>query len=395
MSSLDFFISRYGEEEGRNRYVARGAKISKSRKCEPWACFIRAPDVIATLEHMEVTENHKELVNNFFSQRPWKKHRHLSKMLAIWITQGIVDWENRYAKLLEIGITKQVREAFILRFGETLGDRKFEESCHARTAHFMNKTEYWISRGLTESQAQEKVKDIQRYRNAKAQDARQRNLPKWKEENPRCIEYWLARDLTFEQAQKMLSLYQTRNLPYFIEKYGADLGPIKYQESVCRRQQTWLTKDKIEHAMATTPIAYNPNGMEMRAIKSFLAYNGIDTKHCKFGSPKNQFWQMIPGTGFRRYDLAVFADESHEQLKLILEFHGPAHINFSEYTDAMKDVPITINGKHLWNLGTYGEAYNNDMIKRQHILKHYPNVIYLVMWSQDLQEKRLGIDELQ
>jgi hypothetical protein len=60
----------------------------------------------------------------------------------------------------------------------------------------------------------------------------------------------------------------------------------------------------------------------------------------------------------------------------------------------MKYKTISVNGKELEHLGTYGNVYQNDMAKRMHIINNYPNVKYCVMWVNDLTEKRFKIEQL-
>lgn len=122
--------------------------------------------------------------------------------------------------------------------------------------------------------------------------------------------------------------------------------------------------------------------------------NNINPARCMFGSPKNQFIQLIPNLGYRRYDLAVFSDETLANLEIILEYHGPGHINFSDYHPLLENEYITINGKKLLHLGTYSTAYKNDLAKKTFIQDNYPGVKYIVMWYDDLKNKRFKIDEL-
>jgi hypothetical protein len=130
----------------------------------------------------------------------------------------------------------------------------------------------------------------------------------------------------------------------------------------------------------------------MQAVNLFIKQNKIDPEKCMFGSPDSQFYQWIPDVGFRRYDLAVFSDASKTELKIIMEFHGPGHINFSDYSPAMKNQTIiSKSGKELPHLGTYGKSYTNDYIKRKHILEKYNSVQYCVYWVEDLKNKNLRI----
>ena len=171
-------------------------------------------------------------------------------------------------------------------------------------------------------------------------------------------------------------------------------GEQKFLDSKNRRKKTWESKDLIDHGRRAVPKTYNPAGQEMQAIYGFLDANNIPQINCKFGSPKEQFWQYIPTVGYRRYDLAVFSDATQQQLKYIMEFHGPGHINFSDFAPELEHEQITVNGKKLAYLGTYGQSYHNDFHKKHHIVDNFPEVVYIVMWVDDLKNRRFKINEL-
>ena len=172
------------------------------------------------------------------------------------------------------------------------------------------------------------------------------------------------------------------------------MADAKFTEARNKRKETWETKDKVEHARKATPKTFNPAGQEMQAVLGFISANNIPIENCSFGPPNQQFWQHIPNLGFRRYDLAVFTNSSKTVLKYIVEYHGPGHINFSDYHPALENELVTIDGKQLAHFGTYGNVYKNDFAKRQHILENFPDVRYIVIWPIDLKLKRFNINEL-
>jgi hypothetical protein len=393
-TSLEWFCNKYGFEDGTKRYDERRAKISKSRKSSVLSKFVKNPNVVKILQGKVINQKQVELLEDFFTNHKWLRHRALSAMVAHWILRDIYDWEDRYQKLIEIGMHKSTLESFILRYGDTDGPIIYDKTVNKKVRHFKNRVEYWIDNGLDIKDAISKVREVQQHR-GKLSRIRKESNPSYKLNNQRFIEYWLARGLTLEQALKAQSDVQRRDLNYFVNKYGETEGSIRYECSKLKRKSTWLTKDKIQHARSTTPKTFNPAGQEMQAIESFILANNIDRNCCKFGSPKDQYWAQIPGVGFRRYDLAVFTDRTHTQLSMIMEYHGPGHINFSDYTESMRHERISINGKKLIYLGTYGEAYDNDKAKREYIENLYPDVLYIVMWHGDLKEKRFRIDELR
>jgi hypothetical protein len=336
-----------------------------------------------------LTQDQQDNIIKFFDHYPdrdrsgvWRKN------IAIWIMHDLGDWINR-RKLLS-NVTSNSKEWFDLMYGPEKGKVLFGEFVSAKRKLIKNTLDYWVSRGYSIDEAQAQVREIQKARGKKAG----KKLKGTSEYSIRSKHYWIKHGKTEDEAIKMVSALQRRDLDFYVAKYGTEDGITAYNTSVQKRRQTWTTKDKLDHAIKTTPPNFNPNGQEMTAIRGFMSSNKINPACCKFGAPNQQFWQNIPGVGYRRYDLAVFADITHTVLKYVVEFHGPGHINFSDYDPLLKDEPITINGKKLLHLGTYGAAVANDKAKKEHILKMFPSAIYLVIWGDDLINKRFLINDL-
>jgi hypothetical protein len=392
--TLDHYCAKYGSEEGTKRYSNRCLLISKS-KCEPhWKKFLRYPGVQDILGSESLSDLNKDCLEKFFTDHKWKKHRKLSHMIAHWISANVVNWDERYDQLSQVGIYSTCLEAYIIRYGEIRGTELWNNLADKKRKTLPSNREFYKDKGLSEEEITQAISISQQQKAAKGRKA-QKEDTSWKAKHPMFLDYWLAQGMNQQQAIEKVSELQKRDLAYYQSKYGEQEGLKRFDDIKRQRKETWKTKDKREHALKTVPEKYNPKSTECKSIEAFILANNIDKKLCKYGSPKEQFWQNIPGVGFRRYDLAVFEDESHKVLKIIFEYHGPSHINFSDYNPNMKDVPITINHRKLYHLGTYGASYENDMAKRNHIIKTYPCVCYLVMWEQDLKSKRFMIDELR
>ena len=66
----------------------------------------------------------------------------------------------------------------------------------------------------------------------------------------------------------------------------------------------------------------------------------------------------------------------------------------NEYDPNLENERITVGGKILSFLGTYGDSYHNDMIKRTHIETKFPNCKYIVIWPEDFKNGVYEIDRL-
>lgn len=303
------------------------------------------------------------------------------KNIALWIKHGLDNWILRRTQLLNT--TSNSKEWMTLMYGDS-AEVKIEEQKDKLIQRLPSRIDYWLNIGKTPDEAFELVKNHQKKAANKKIFTRKMS--------PRCEEYWISKGYSLSEAKILISNIQKRDKDFYTQVYGEE-GTNRYKISINKRKETWKNKDKREHGRKTAPKVFNPNGHEMQAINGFLNANNISVVNCKFGSPKDQFWQYIPKVGYRRYDLAVFTDNTHTKLIYILEYHGPGHINFSEYVSELENEPITIGGKKLAHLGTYGQVYHNDLAKRNHILEKFPEVKYIVMWNEDLKNKRFLINE--
>lgn len=212
---------------------------------------------------------------------------------------------------------------------------------------------------------------------------------KWRASRFRLPEYWIKQGFTEFEADEIISKLQIRNLEYFVNKYGILDGTTKFIQMCQKRKNSWIEKDKAEHAYKTRPIS-GFSKQEQKAIKLFLIQNNINENCCRFGTATNQFWQNIPNVGFRRYDLAVFTDISKSQLQIIFEFHGLFHSK----TKSENDNECFYIGKFKTN-NFINKSFENDKIKKQHILDNFKDVIYCVAWPENLKRKEMKIEQLR
>jgi hypothetical protein len=335
----------------------------------------------------KLSELQKNNLETYFDLYGYRRSQDKYTRLAHFIDQGIVNFIGREKELLVHN--RMSVDYFCILYGEILGKEKWNAHTKSTRKGRPNCKEYWICKGYSEEESIRKVSEHQQimsHRSSKNRDHRKHSI--------RCKEYWIEKGYTDSTADELVSDNQKRDLAFYIEKYGLVEGAKKYTYSCNKRKATWKNKSFEEikaHYLKTIPQIYNENGQEMQAIRLFLEQNNIDEELCKFGAPKNQFYQWIDEIGFRRYDLAIFSDRNHAQLTAIMEFHGPGHINFSDYDEQIRNCVVEVDGKKLPHLGTYGMSYDNDMIKRNHILRKYPDCKYYVFWNRDLKNKDLKI----
>lgn len=351
--------------------------------------FLSLAFVKNEINEISVTKPQRKGLQEYFTLYGYRnsqnRYRRLLSFLIIG-TENFIDRERELLKYPRMSI-----QYFEILYGKDAAKEKWDKFVASTRTGRPNCIEYWISKGHSADEAIEKVKQHQT-----AMSSRSKNRDHKKYSN-RCIEYWINKGFSEQEARVLISKQQTRDLDFFIKKYGEVDGKNHYNAARKKKKNTWKNKsisEKNQHRIKTAPKTYNPNGQEIRSIKLFIEQNSIPIENCMFGSPYNQFTQEIPGLGIRRYDLAVFTDNTKSKLIAIMEFHGPGHINFSDYTESMSDQYITIKGRRLDHLGTYGDSYRNDMAKRKWILYRFPDCKYYVFWPKDLSNKDFKVYDL-
>jgi len=158
--------------------------------------------------------------------------------------------------------------------------------------------EYWIKHGLTEEQADEKIR----------------------QKNKNCEDYWLSRNYSNEEA-KLLAKENasTNSLNYKIKKYG-DSGYANYEQTKTKMSLSWNPASAGHYNFGTSKSARN----FFRIIyKMFRRELKIEKKSCVFkhsGNPKEFF--------IRSDNDIFFYDFCLPKEKLIIEFNGE-HVHVS------------------------------------------------------------------
>lgn len=357
-----------------------------------WEFFIEKKTVTAILgTDYEFTATQKEDIAIFFHTQQYRdRTTRWTKVVATWIKYNVPNWQLLVP--LYVNTKSNTVEWFKIQYGVEWKAVHDQYSTKLKR-NLPNTVGYWTTRGYSTEQARVEISIIQKQKSEKSPVSKKGA----RLHSNRCIEYWINKGYTVDDAIVQVSKMQVRDLPKFIELHGEQEGRRRHELSIARRVETWNTKDKNAHAAVALSNTYKANGQEAQAIAGFLLANNIPVDHTRYGAPSDQFFQWIPSIGFRRYDLAVFRTNERlmSDLLYIMEFHGPGHLNFSEYNTRMEnDIILTSQGKPATWLGTYGNSYTNDLVKRNHILHNFPNVKYCVMWVHDLNAKRFQIEHL-
>jgi hypothetical protein len=352
--------------------------------------FLNIKVVKKILSDILLTPEQESGLLDYFDLRGYRKSQDHFMRLAWFLKQGYSDVISREFDLLKH--ERMSVEYFCILYGAELGLKRWNNNLSKIKDYFPSRKIYWTNQGFTEAEAIEKVRNHQIMASGSSRNKNHRKC------SVRCVEYWEKKGYDKESAEVLVTTYQARGLPFYIEKYGTIEGAIKYRYACNKRKQTWKNKTQDErsaHYLKTLQKSFNINGQEMQAVNLFIEQNNINRENCMFGAPTEQYFQWIPTAGFRRYDLAVFADSAKKELLCIMEFHGPGHINFSDYKEELSNKIIEVDNKPLPHLGTYGDSYRNDNIKKNHILNTFTGTKYYVFWNNDLKNRNFKINELR
>jgi hypothetical protein len=144
---------------------------------------------------------------------------------------------------------------------QLLKEVKNKLSCDAKH-NFPNNMQYWLDRNYTIEDALKNIKAVQQDRANKAGKSFIR------ERSHRCVEYWMARGLTLEESMAAISELQTRDLQYFVSKYGEDEGIVRHQNKI----KNWQSSI---HSKSTAEIA-DINSRKGKTFAEFVDLYGIE-----------------------------------------------------------------------------------------------------------------------
>lgn len=121
---------------------------------------------------------------------------------------------------------------FIEKYGQEEGKQKFVE--HRKNVAIANSKEFMLANGRSEEDVRfmrdnfsiESLKikyDLSQEDAVLLRDERMLNNT-----SCRTLDYWLRKGFSIEKSEELLSKIQTRNVEFFVNKYGKDKGELKY-----------------------------------------------------------------------------------------------------------------------------------------------------------------------
>ncbi len=226
---------------------------------------------------------------------------------------GKIEGSRRYDEWIKL--TSGSIESFILRHGEEEGRRRYDEFCR-RSANTKDR--------FIERYGQEE--GIRRYESHKENH---------KSSSPRTLQYWISdADGDIMEALSRLRDFQSRDVNFFVKKYGIEEGHKKYAEMNKKKSNNSTFKYYQER--------YGVEEGKRRFLNKLIKNNGRRSKISdSFGKTLSLFLQDIGLSSkkevqIKDYDnlCTYFIDFYVPEIALIVEFYGDYwHANPSIYSE--------------------------------------------------------------
>lgn len=193
---------------------------------------MKRKSVIAILGNIALTDLQITRLNAVFKDRTCKSLETWHITIATFIKYDLINYVGRLRRLMKIPTDRSNVSAF-LRYGKKNFEKIKHEQDTRRSKHFKNTVKYWTDLGFDIAAANDKVKEIQLERNKKSvEKTRGKNIY-----THRSIEYWLRKGLTESDAAEQVRRVQTTNgLKFYTEKYGKERGKILFENRI----KSWL-----------------------------------------------------------------------------------------------------------------------------------------------------------
>jgi len=275
-----------------------------------------------------------------------KPHTRTSQILCIeyWIHRGFSEDEGR-AKISERQSVASKKQK-----GRVVGDEQRKKmSAIAKTQHTF---EYYVAKYGDDALIEwEKTKKRLQAQGVKSSQTRKAAKANFRESTTRCKEYWIKRGYTEYDAVMMVSKTQTRDLPYFQNKYGTEEGLVRWEKKIADWRKSFddnNDKDEVNYKRSLNGHVgtYSKDNVANLEFLNFYVFIFVDedgTLVIKYGLTKqphlSKRWSpnLIHTTMFFERMKSEHAIELEEEFhKLYRRSYKPTKIwttECTEYTD--------------------------------------------------------------
>lgn len=210
-------------------------KIEWLKDCNTYSKYFNSDNI---LKNMSIIEDY---INTFTRYPTTKQRRYLELLLDFCLLYD----EDILSKIKEYKNETSQRKKVFMRYGK-VGEEEYNMKLKNRTKNTPNTwtmVSYWTSKGFSEKEAKQKIKDMYKETSKKGQLTRRGK--NYKDINPLTIGYWLNRGYSNDESElmKIKSIKKIENsLQRYINDYGEDLGASLFKEASEKRKNTILNK---------------------------------------------------------------------------------------------------------------------------------------------------------
>ena len=222
--------------------------------------------------------------------------------------------------------------------------------------------EYWLKRGYSEEEGQQKISELQRKNSLRCSNKKKQNPEQYKDINSNQIGYWLKQGYSKDEAmEKVKERQSTFTLEKCIQKYGEIEGRKRFEE----RQKKW---QNTLHDNGNMTVGYSKISQDLFNV--LLNFYEDDLKDYIFYGSKNREY-IIRHNGINYlYD---FVDLNQRK---IIEFNGVVyHAKPTLYKE--NDIPIKFKGNYL----TAKDIWEKDKIKANIAIENKFDI--LIIWEDE------------
>lgn len=244
--SLEHFVELYGEVEGIARYTEKSNNISEKNSLsneQKVSAFLNKKCVSSLVNKETLTTTQLLELEKLLLSREYSEFHDNESIIVDLLLNFESNFIERFNTVKHAPITSY--RYYQARYGKN-AEQKFKDYQNSKVlnakTHFQNCREYWVARGYSESESIENAINVQKTRAAAAAKALT-NKP-----SPRNIEFWRNKGYSEIESADIVRKIQTRDLEFFITKYGEELGHYKFQEVIQKRITTWFARTDGDRA---------------------------------------------------------------------------------------------------------------------------------------------------
>lgn len=311
-----------------------------------------------------------------------------------WIKRGWSEEEANKKRIIKKMPSSPMKiENWLNKINDKTGQKYTEEEAiyKIRTFRKCNK-EYWIEKGYTEQEANQMIFEFQKENSNKFLKKALENPEKYAGRTETQLLYWLNKGYDFEEAkQKLKNRQNTTSLSKYIEKFGEEIGLIKYRLrldkiSYFSSRNFYVDKygekkgdELFNDIISRRIIKFNKSSKEafsfFKDIYKSLRRNGIQMEEIYWGVGSSNEWFI------REENCIFFYDFLIHPLKIIIEYHGTSFHPKEGQTD----------WKSIYGV-TYEKQIKIDRMKKE--VAESNGFEYLYVYSdEDLKTKQMKFIE--